>query len=132
MSICPVDREILVDQILGVGANAAACSYISQSVCDYRDLIGTYFLPTLCVWGRHDQAVPVANASWPRRARASADRIPEGSGHCCMWEEPDLFNRAVADWIAALAWNTGGRLRPTRGPRVQIQKRCRKAAGAPR
>lgn len=43
------DREMLVDQMLGVGANAAACSHISQSVCDYRDLIGTCILPTLCV-----------------------------------------------------------------------------------
>lgn len=70
---------------------------------NYRDVIGTYSLPTLCVWGRHDQALPVANAAWLAEHVPAEVVILEQSGHCSMWEEPDLFNQAVGDWIASRA-----------------------------
>ena len=97
------DRRMLIDQMTSLGANTTACSFISQSVCDYRDVIGTYSLPTLCVWGRHDQALPVANAAWLAEHVPAEVVILEQSGHCSMWEEPDLFNQAVGDWIASRA-----------------------------
>ena len=59
--------------------------------------------------------VRVANIGWQTRRRyeqrahewlaahAPADlEIFEHSGHCPMWEEPELWNRTVGDWIAAL------------------------------
>jgi non-heme chloroperoxidase len=96
------DKRMLTDQMAGLGANAAACSLVSQSTCDYRDLIGTYALPTLCVWGRHDQMLPVANAAWLEEHVPTRVIILERSGHCSMWEEADLFDQAVGDWIANL------------------------------
>jgi non-heme chloroperoxidase len=95
------ERRMLIDQMASLGANATACSLVSQSVCDYREVIGTYSLPTLCVWGRHDQALPVANAAWLAKHVPAEVVFLEQSGHCSMWEEPDLFNQAVGDWIAS-------------------------------
>ena len=55
------------------------------------------------MWGRHDQALPVANADWLAEHVPAEVVILEQSGHSSMWEEPDLFNQAVGDWIANLA-----------------------------
>jgi non-heme chloroperoxidase len=94
--------EILVGEALRIGANAGTCILLDQSLQDYRDVIGSYALPTLLSWGRDEKLLPVASGEW------LAERIPgelvvfERSGHCPMWEEPERWNRVVGDWIAAL------------------------------
>jgi non-heme chloroperoxidase len=98
----PTDMEILVGEALRIGANAGTCILLDQSLQDYRDVIGSYALPTLLSWGRDEKLLPVASGEW------LAERIPgelvvfERSGHCPMWEEPERWNRVVGDWIAAL------------------------------
>ncbi len=99
----PADEmDMLVGETLRVGANAGTCILLDQSLQDYRDVIGSYELPTLLTWGRDEKLIPVASGEW------LAERIPadlvifERSGHCPMWEEPERWNQVVADWISAL------------------------------
>lgn len=96
------DLDLLVRETQRIGANAGTCILLDQSLQDYRDVIGSYRLPTLLTWGRDEKLVQVASGEW------LAERIPgelvifERSGHCPMWEEPDRFNQVVGDWISAL------------------------------
>ena len=96
------DLDLLVRETLRIGANAGTCILLDQSLQDYRDVIGSYGLPTLLTWGRDEKLVPVASGEW------LAERIPgelvvfERSGHCPMWEEPERWNQVVGDWISAL------------------------------
>jgi pimeloyl-ACP methyl ester carboxylesterase len=96
------DLDLLVRETQRIGANAGTCILLDQSLVDYRDLIGSYELPTLLTWGRDEKLVPVASGEW------LAERIPgelvlfERSGHCPMWEEPERWNQVVGDWISAL------------------------------
>jgi non-heme chloroperoxidase len=94
--------DLLVRETQRIGANAGTCILLDQSLQDYRDVIGSYRLPTLLTWGRDEKLVPVASGEW------LAERIPgelvlfERSGHCPMWEEPERWNAVVGDWISAL------------------------------
>jgi non-heme chloroperoxidase len=96
------ERRLLIERRHRLGANAAALSLVSQTVCDYRSLIGTYTLPTLCIWGEDDAGVRPANGRW------LAERIPaelvilKNARHCSMWDQPEAFNDAVIDWIERL------------------------------
>ncbi len=95
------ELELLVGETQKLGANAATCILLDQSLRDFREVVGSYELPTLCAWGRDEKLVPVAAGEW-LAAHAPADlHIFEDSGHCPMWEEPDRFNQVVGDWIAA-------------------------------
>jgi len=94
--------ELLVGETLAVGANAGTCILLDESLRDYRDLVGTYRLPTLLTWGRDEKLLRLASGEW------LAERIPgelvvfERSGQCPMWEEAERFNQVVGDWIASL------------------------------
>ena len=96
------EHDLLLRETLRVGANAGTCILLDQSLQDYRDVVGTYELPTLLVWGRDEKLVPLAGGEW------LAERIPgelvvfERSGHCPMWEEPARFTQVVGDWAAGL------------------------------
>ncbi|HEY3764660.1 MAG TPA: alpha/beta hydrolase [Gaiellales bacterium] len=96
------ELEMLVSETQKLGANAATCILLDQSLRDFREVVGSYELPTLCSWGRDEKLVPVAAGDW-LAARGPADlHIFEHSGHCPMWEEPELWNQVVGDWIARL------------------------------
>ena len=99
----PADElRMLVDQTQALGANAATCILLDQSLRDFREVVGSYRLPTLYAWGRDEKLVPVAAGDW-LAANTGAELVMfERSGHCPMWEEPERFNRVVGDWIAAL------------------------------
>lgn len=94
--------RMLIDETQKLGPNAATCILLDQSLRDFRAVVGSYRLPTLCAWGRDEKLVPVAAGEW-LAAHGPADlHIFERSGHCPMWEEPDAFNQVVGDWIASL------------------------------
>jgi pimeloyl-ACP methyl ester carboxylesterase len=79
----------------------ATCILLDQSLRDFRGLVGSYELPTLCTWGRDEKSMPVAAGEWLAANQPADLHVFEGSGHCPMWEEPELWNRVVGDWIAA-------------------------------
>jgi non-heme chloroperoxidase len=95
------ELEMLISETQQLGPNAATCILLDQSLRDFRPVVGSYELPTLCGWGRDEKLVPIAAGEW-LAARQPADlHLFERSGHCPMWEEPELWNRVVGDWIAA-------------------------------
>jgi non-heme chloroperoxidase len=96
------ELRMLVEQTQALGPNAATCILLDQSLRDYREVVGSYTLPTLCTWGRDEKLVPVAAGEWLAANTPADVHIFEHSGHCPMWEEPDLWNRIAGDWIAAL------------------------------
>ena len=68
---------------------------------DFRPVVGSYERPTLCSWGRDEKLLPIAAGEW-LAAHQPADRhVLERSGHGPMWEEPELWNHVVGEWIAA-------------------------------
>ena len=99
----PADEvEMLVSETQKLGANAATCILLDQSLRDFREVVGSYALPTLCSWGRDEKLVPVAAGEWLAEHTPADLHIFEHSGHCPMWEEPELWNQVVGDWIAGL------------------------------
>lgn len=70
---------------------------------DFRAMLPSIRLPTLLVYGRGTNPVmPGEIGRW------MANRIPDatlvelrGAGHSPFWEDPDGFNRALADFAAA-------------------------------
>ena len=98
----PADElDLLVSETQKLGPNAATCILLDQSLRDFRELVGSYALPTLCSWGRDEKLVPVAAGEWLAAHQPADLHIFEHSGHCPMWEEPELWNQVVGDWIAA-------------------------------
>jgi len=96
------ELELLVGETLAVGANAGTCILLDESLRDYRDLVGTYRLPTLLTWvATRSSSGSRAASGWPSGSRASLV-VFERSDHCPMWEEAERFNQVVGDWIASL------------------------------
>ena len=97
------DHAFLLDEVCKIGANCGTLCILDQSVQDYRDVIGTYELPTLMTWGRDEKLISVAVGEWIAEQQKGAEVVMfEESGHCPMWEEPEKFNQVVGDWIATL------------------------------
>ena len=68
---------------------------------DLSEHFGELAAPTLLIHGDHDRVVPVA---WAQRAH---ERLPDselcvlrGCGHWPPRERPDVFNRAVANFLS--------------------------------
>ena len=76
------------------------------AVGPFRPVVGSYELPTLCSWGRDEKLVPIAAGEWLVAHQPADLHVFERSGHCPMWEEPELWNQVVGDWIAA-RWSGG-------------------------
>jgi non-heme chloroperoxidase len=99
----PADElELLIAETQKLGANAATCILLDQSLRDFRPVVGSYELPTLLTWGRDEKLVPVAAGEWLASRQPARMHVFEHSGHCPMWEEPEPWNRLVGDWIAQL------------------------------
>jgi non-heme chloroperoxidase len=96
------ELDLLVAETQKLGANAATCILLDQSLRDFRPVVGSYELPTLCTWGRDEKLVPVAAGEWLASRQPADLHLFEHSGHCPMWEEPELWNRVAGSWIAAL------------------------------
>lgn len=72
-----------------------------QTLRDYRGFLTGLDVPHLLIWGVDEKVVKVASADWLSEALADAElHVFDHSGHCPMWEEPDLFNELLAGWVA--------------------------------
>jgi pimeloyl-ACP methyl ester carboxylesterase len=67
---------------------------------DWEDDLARIVAPTLVVWGERDPITPIS------LAHGIAATIPDArlltlpdTGHSPMWEEPDVFNEAVLDFL---------------------------------
>jgi pimeloyl-ACP methyl ester carboxylesterase len=70
---------------------------------DSSDLLTSIKTPTLVISGSEDAITPAAEArEWSAKiANSTYVEIP-GAGHLANLERPDVFNRAVTDWLASL------------------------------
>ncbi|MFL5842697.1 MAG: alpha/beta fold hydrolase [Thermoleophilaceae bacterium] len=67
---------------------------------DFRDRLGDVKCPTLLVWGREDNLVPVKDADEFERLIPNARKvILEDTGHCAMIERPETFNDLLVEFL---------------------------------
>jgi pimeloyl-ACP methyl ester carboxylesterase len=68
---------------------------------DFSDRISQIAGPTLIVWGREDEIVPVADAyEYQRLIPGARTVIFEDTGHVPMLERPARFNRVLEEFLA--------------------------------
>jgi 3-oxoadipate enol-lactonase len=70
---------------------------------DLRPVLPTITVPTLVLWGEEDQLIP------PAETKSMVGQIPgaagvgiPGAGHLASLEAPELFNRALAEFLRRL------------------------------
>src|SRR5258705_4730041 len=67
---------------------------------DFRDRLVDIKSPTLLVWGREDNLVPVKDADEFERLIPNAGKvILEDTGHCAMIERTETFNDLVVGFL---------------------------------
>lgn len=96
------DLEMLVGETQRIGPNAGTCILLNQSLQDYRDVVGSHTLPTLLAWGRDEKLIQLASGEWLAAHQPARLVVFDHSGHCPMWEEPDRFHQAVAEFVSTL------------------------------
>jgi len=68
-----------------------------------RNRLASIKVPTLVIWGSEDQVSPLANSEILLTEIKGARRVViEGAPHPCYLDQPDLFHRAVLDFLASL------------------------------
>jgi pimeloyl-ACP methyl ester carboxylesterase len=57
-------------------------------------------IPVLIIWGENDDVLPVSEGhGLHSRLSGSELKVVQGARHVPHWEEPDVFNRLVADFL---------------------------------
>jgi pimeloyl-ACP methyl ester carboxylesterase len=86
------------------GGNKPGFLHALQAILDYdfEDRIGEISCPTLIVWGRNDEIVPVEDAyEYERLIPGSRKVIFEDTGHVPMLERPERFNALVEEFVSS-------------------------------
>jgi len=93
-----------------VGRVQSQLSEVGSPLCralmsDLTDALPKIALPSLVVWGRHDQGLPVATGEEALRLLGTVSErksvvILEGSGHNSPYDEPEAFAQAVKAFLA--------------------------------
>src|SRR3546814_14534087 len=76
------------------------CSSDLPSVFDLEDGMRKLTVPTLIVTGDEDWPCLIPNVFMKRTIPSAALWVMPNTGHALNLEEPDLFNRALADFLA--------------------------------
>lgn len=92
-----------------VGRVQSQLSEVGSPLCralmsDLTDALPKIALPSLVVWGRHDQGLPVATGEEALRLLGTVSErksmvILEGSGHNSPYDEPEAFAQAVKAFL---------------------------------
>jgi pimeloyl-ACP methyl ester carboxylesterase len=73
---------------------------------DYLPLLPALKLPVTVVVGEHDAFTPVPDAELMHHAIADSTLVVvEDAGHIANLEQPEIFNRALGSWLAAIQRN---------------------------
>jgi pimeloyl-ACP methyl ester carboxylesterase len=93
-------RDLLAEQITGVGTRGFAPAMRALLSYDFRDRLSEIACPTLVVQGDQDVLVPVGDArEFERRIPRATSLILEDTGHAPMLERPVTFNRALLEFL---------------------------------
>jgi pimeloyl-ACP methyl ester carboxylesterase len=81
----------------------AGAIIFDQTVQDYRDVLPAVTVPALVCTGRDEKLVPVVAEEYVVERLPNARLVVfEESGHCPFLEEPEEFNRVLADFVESL------------------------------
>jgi pimeloyl-ACP methyl ester carboxylesterase len=106
------DGELLTDEIFTAltgfqkieGSTRATLDMLRRdffnSIDGEIDRLGELSIPTLLLWGRHDNAVPI-EAGWTMHGRLPGSRFEvfDRSSHMPNFDEPDRFNELVVGFL---------------------------------
>ena len=102
----PAESEVdwMVGEITKVPPAIAVSILVTQTFRDYREFFSKIHVPTMVVFGGDDKLTS------PKAGEFIASRIPdaklqifEQSSHCPFYEEPELFNRVLHEFVSSLA-----------------------------
>jgi len=105
----PHKVERVREMIRGTRPEGAAASLRGMAVRrDQTDLLAEIKVPTLIIVGSEDPITPVADAeTMGTKISGSLINVIDGAGHVSNVERPAEFNRALADFLAALPREEG-------------------------
>jgi pimeloyl-ACP methyl ester carboxylesterase len=84
----------------GAGSPGFLAALEALASYDFRDRLPEVTAPTLVVWGREDNLVPVRDADEFERLIPSARKvILEDTGHVPMLERPQTFNDLLVEFL---------------------------------
>jgi 3-oxoadipate enol-lactonase len=100
----PEITERVREMILKTNPQGAAAALRGMAVRhDQTDFLEEIFAPTLILVGSEDQLTPPKDAELMKREiRGSRLEIIEGASHLSNLERPEVFNRALLDFLDAL------------------------------
>ena len=94
------DVEWMVAECMKLPVGPLSAILFDQSVRDYREAVGTFDIPTLICWGRHDALLSVTGAGdLEERIPHAEIALFENSGHCPFLEESEKFNATVQEFM---------------------------------
>jgi pimeloyl-ACP methyl ester carboxylesterase len=95
-----IKRDLLAEQITGIGKPGFAPSMRALMSYDFRDRLAEIVCPTLVVQGDQDILVPLGDArEYERRIPRATSLIVADTGHVPMLERPRTFNRALLEFL---------------------------------
>ena len=95
-----LERDLLAEQISGIGKPGFAASMRALMSYDFRDRLSEISCPTLVVQGDQDILVPLGDArEYERRIPKATSLILADTGHVPMIERPRTFNRALLEFL---------------------------------
>ena len=96
-----IKRDLLAEQITGIGSPGFAPSLRALMSYDFRDHLSEISCPTLVVQGDQDILVPLGDArEYERRIPRATSLILADTGHVPMMERPITFNRALLEFLS--------------------------------
>jgi len=99
----PDVRRLVFDEIARVPPAIKSAIFFDQSVRDYRDVLDDVDVPTLVCVGEDDTLLDPAGVEFVAEQIPNADTERfEKSGHCPFLEEPERFNRILAEFIDSM------------------------------
>ncbi len=95
-----LQRDLLAEQLAGVGSPGFGASMRALLRYDFRDRLSEIVCPTLVVQGSEDVLVALGDArEFERRIPRATSLILEDTGHVPMIERPVTFNRALLEFL---------------------------------
>jgi non-heme chloroperoxidase len=96
-------RQLVFDEISRPPPSVKSAIIFDYTTRDYRDLLPDIDVPALVCAGADEKWRTVAAVEHVADLLVNTEfEIFEESGHCLMLEEPEQFNRVVADFVASL------------------------------
>jgi non-heme chloroperoxidase len=96
----PAVEGLMFDEISRVPPAVKSAILFDQSVRDYRDVLAAVDVPTLVCLGEDETLVATGGVEYvaEHTPGAELERFTESS-HCPFLEEPDRFNRVLAEFV---------------------------------